>query len=381
MTVLNGKNKRGREASSYSTKRDLKRRDTVRYGKRRIGAQSFALVLCLVLVICVVAASAWHFLTAERPQKDRQDELAESIIAANTGSGEEEPLFEEVTLEYADASKGDLILVNFEHEYVFPETEDHLVNIFSNKTADYGVAYNDYVLDGHVLEVFSEFMAALSRTTEDRSVLINSTYRSLEEQQSIYDSYVQSNGEEYAKKYVADPGCSEHHTGLALDLTIRYADGTYELMKNYEHLEALNSIAPTFGFIQRYPENKYSFTHINTEPWHYRYVGVPHAYVIAKNKLCLEEYVTMLRDYTADGEMLLVDAQGDISSCDRKTFPENGYVIYHVPALEDGRTAVPVPIGADNYTVSGDNCGAFVVAALFGEVELPAVTFAVPGVR
>ena len=36
---------------------------------------------------------------------------------------------------------------------------------------------------------------------------------------------------------------------------------------------------------------KKEITKIEYEYWHYRYVGVPHAYYIMKNNLCLEEYL------------------------------------------------------------------------------------------
>lgn len=378
-------NKRNAEGTK-NAKRPLTEKEVCRtaatpYRRKRFGGANMAVVLCFVLLISALAASVWHIATMERPETTKKEEIANSLNAEKiTAETAAEAEFESLTMTDADVHKGDLILVNYEYEYAFSGDESELVNIYQNKTENYSVAYNNYVLDGDVLNVFSDLMGELYAETGDRCILINSTYRSVEEQQSIYDSYLQSNGEEYAKNYVADPGHSEHHTGLALDLTVRYPDGTYVLMKNYENLDVLNTLCVEYGFIQRYPENKYYYTHINTEPWHYRYVGTPHAYVIAKKSFCLEEYLAFLKDYTADGEMLLINELGEFVTCDKTTLPENGYIIYYVPENESGTTEIPIPEGCTDYTVSGNNCDGFVVAVMMGETTLPEASFPVPSV-
>lgn len=359
------------------TEEDVLKGATTRYRRRSLGKSGIAVILCATIAITVVAVSVAFMLSFDwkLPNRDRQEELAESFIKDNPPETETEVKFDTVTKTSADVAVGDVILVNYQYKYVFPDTEDHLVNIYKNKTDDYSVAYNNYLLDGDVLKVFSRLIAEHKKATGDSSILVNSTYRSLEEQQSIYDSYVQSNGEEYAKQYVADPGSSEHHTGKALDLTIRYEDGTYVQMKNYEHLDTFVSLCIMNGFVQRYPENKYAFTHINTEPWHYRYVGIPHSYVMFKKNACLEEYVELVREYSADGEMLLLTADGEVSTCDKKTLPESGYVVYYVPMGEGDTVEISVPSDAVDYNISGDNCGGFIVSATFGEPELPTASY------
>ncbi len=362
------------------TEADVLRGATTRYRRRGLGKSGIAVILCVTIAIAVVAVSVAFMMTLDRRTShgNKQEQLEESFLQENPPETEAEIKFDVVEKTAADVAVGDVILVNYQYHYVFPETEDHLVNIYKNKTSDYAVAYNDYLLDGDVLDVFSRLIADHKEATGDTSILVNSTYRSLEDQKSIYDSYVQSNGEEYAKQYVADPGSSEHHTGKALDLTIRYADGTYVQMKNYEHLDTFVSLCIMNGFVQRYPENKYVFTHINTEPWHYRYVGLPHSYMMFKKNMCLEEYVELVREYSADGEMLLLSADGEVSTCDKKSLPESGYVVYYVPMGEDDTVEVPVPADAADYNISGDNCGGFIVSARFGEPELPLASYKAP---
>lgn len=51
-------------------------------------------------------------------------------------------------------------------------------------------------------------------------IVLVSGYRSYVEQTQIYESSLVENGEDFTKKFVALPGCSEHQTGLAIDLAM-----------------------------------------------------------------------------------------------------------------------------------------------------------------
>jgi D-alanyl-D-alanine carboxypeptidase len=92
---------------------------------------------------------------------------------------------------------------------------------------------------------------------------------------------------------IAYPGASEHQTGLAIDVTI---NGT--LNRSFANTKAgkwLNEHCHEYGFVIRYPEDKKEITKIMYEPWHLRYVGVPHAAFMKENNFCLEEYMTYLK--------------------------------------------------------------------------------------
>lgn len=119
---------------------------------------------------------------------------------------------------------------------------------------------------------------------------IESAYRSIEYQQRVYDDLVSKKGEEYAKKYVALPGASEHHTGLALDICL-YKDNKFIIEHDLpdDFIMFLNDNVSKFGFIIRYPKGKEEITGYNYEPWHIRYVGSD-ARIIMQNHLALDEY-------------------------------------------------------------------------------------------
>jgi D-alanyl-D-alanine carboxypeptidase len=119
-----------------------------------------------------------------------------------------------------------------------------------------------------------------------------SGYRSYETQEWLFDYNVTAYGEEYARKYVAEPGHSEHQTGLAMDVSGSTGEcAADDCFADTTEARWLADHAGTFGFIIRYPQGKESITGYNYEPWHLRYVGAPVSRAIAASGLTLEEYL------------------------------------------------------------------------------------------
>lgn len=115
---------------------------------------------------------------------------------------------------------------------------------------------------------------------------VTSSYRSYEDQVSIYNSYLKSKGQDYVDKYVATPGFSEHQTGLALDVKSTVAS-PFVYTKEYKWMV---ENAYKYGFILRYPENLENITGYNNESWHFRYVGEEIANYIQENGITYDEY-------------------------------------------------------------------------------------------
>ncbi len=129
-------------------------------------------------------------------------------------------------------------------------------------------------------EAYNAYLALKeSLAAEGVYVDLDSAYRSVAEQQEIMDRFIKEYGAEYARKTVAQPGYSEHHTGLALDLYLN-VDGSdvylNEDMVLYPEIwKKIHEKLPEYGFILRYPEGKEHVTGYGYEPWHIRYVGDP----------------------------------------------------------------------------------------------------------
>ena len=98
-----------------------------------------------------------------------------------------------------------------------------------------------------------------------------------QEQQRIWDDSMAEHGETFTRQYVALPGCSEHQTGLAIDLgkAAGYIDFIRPAFPYDGVCGRFRRLAARYGFIERYQRGKEEVTGISAEPWHFRYVGRP----------------------------------------------------------------------------------------------------------
>ncbi len=124
---------------------------------------------------------------------------------------------------------------------------------------------------------------------------VSAGHRTIEYQQQLFDERVYALRQEgysgqqaraKVRQTVADPGSSEHHTGLAFDITVKG-----EQFSNTPQSLWLAKHCWEYGFIIRYPADKTTITGISYEPWHIRYVGTAHSLVMRDENLCLEEYI------------------------------------------------------------------------------------------
>ena len=138
------------------------------------------------------------------------------------------------------------------------------------------------------------FNAALEDGVEIAAV---SGFRSYERQQQVYTASVEASGAEHAQQAVAEPGKSEHQTGLTMDVSS--AENRYNLDQDFGETEAgkwLAKHSAEYGFIIRYPEGKENITGYMYEPWHVRYVGADVAKDIDSVGLSFEEYVQLVEE-------------------------------------------------------------------------------------
>lgn len=175
---------------------------------------------------------------------------------------------------------------------------------------------------------------------KDRIVPV-SGFRPHQEQIDLFASSLQENGEDFTYRYVALPGHSEHETGLALDVGI-YSDHIDFIRPDFPYTgisQIFRETAPFFGLIERYGAAKESITGISHEPWHFRYVGYPHAVFMNEKQLCLEEYTDLLHTFTIDHPL----------------YVENHTIFFHP---YDQQLNLPERIG---YEVSGNNVDGLII--------------------
>lgn len=141
--------------------------------------------------------------------------------------------------------------------------------------------------------------------------------------------------------YTALPGTSEHQTGLAIDVSNNA--GLSSNFRSTEQGQWLLANCWDFGFILRYDLNKTSLTAVAYEPWHYRYVGLPHSLIIRDRGWVLEEYMAALQKLPA-GE------------CLEYADPTNAEMVYRIYYTQD--TAQEFN---DIINISSDNCGGYII--------------------
>lgn len=261
-----------------------------------------------------------------------------------------------IIMKAEDICKGNLILVN--HAYGYRQQYSDLTRVGTWEGAD-------ILYESTAACALDKLMAKIGGTGR---IVPVSAWRSMEEQQTIWDDSLAENGLEFTQKFVAVPGHSEHQTGLAIDLALSQPE--IDFIRPYF---PYNGICQTFrerawayGFVERYQEEKQSVTQIGHEPWHFRYVGTPHAEIMTRMGLALEEYIALIKQYCYGKNPLCYEA-------------ENGtaYAVTYLAAnlknnvcsKVDGRTAQePVAVfeidDTRQYCISGNNCDGFIVTQI-----------------
>lgn len=299
---------------------------------------------------------------------------------ANTGANTSDPtnqgsyFFDLVNKTEADLGYGNLVLVNNRIKFLGTVNEDELVIVHDKKNKAYKVSDRNVKLLPVAIDALNSMLLDFKNATQNGNVMAKSGYRTFQYQEQLYNDELAENGAN-SSTLVAMPGYSEHHTGLVVDFT------TYD-GKSYKDFDGEGDYAwilencDKYGIINRYPAGKEKLTFIDNEPWHFRYVGIPHASIMREYGYCLEEYIDFIKNYTIDTGMYLKDMPNGAR-----------YLIYYVPLVQADNTAVYIPLKEDPlypdnpnewkpypYEISGNNVDGFIVTVTLKEGTKPAVT-------
>ena len=151
---------------------------------------------------------------------------------------------------------------------------------------------------------YKQYKALKKELKEDGvEIELDSVYRSVKAQQDLWDEWSADpeKGIDYVRKFVAVPGYSEHHTGLAVDICIK-KDGELisdndEMIAEREIFAKIHKKLAKYGFILRYLEGREDSTGYTYEPWHLRYINSPEiAKEIMDKEMTFEEYLDSRKD-------------------------------------------------------------------------------------
>jgi len=230
---------------------------------------------------------------------------------------------------------GDLILVNRDYKMIDEGLADDIVLVLDevNEHSGYQVGSDDVKLSKSVVVHFQR-MVDYAREDGITHFILNSGYRNKEKQASLYN--------EMGPAYALPAGYSEHNVGLSLDI-----GSSLGKMEDAPEGKWLKEHASDFGFVLRYPEDKIDITGIQYEPWHFRYVGLPHSVIMKEHQWVLEEYL----NYISMNPSFTTTINGEKYNINYYSF-------------EDG-LKVKVPSN-HSYTISGDNKGGIIVTSVLG---------------
>ncbi|PPA86035.1 VanY-A/VanY-F/VanY-M family D-Ala-D-Ala carboxypeptidase [Brevibacillus laterosporus] len=259
-----------------------------------------------------------------------QDKVEVQIYEQNDNATAENIQKIEITEE--QVYQGNLLLINNEYSVQQVGIKSDIVNLFTHKelTTGYELLNSEIKLSEEIAEKFSEMIA----TAEEDGVsnfLISSGYRDLDVQSRLY--------EEMGADYALPAGHSEHNLGLALDVGY-----TQMKMDKAPEGEWIEENSWKYGFILRYPLDKTDVTGIQYEPWHIRYVDLPHSAIMQEMNLVLEEYL----DYSKEEKSISVSVDG------------KKYTISYYPISQNETIEVEVPAN-EQYEISGNNIDGVIV--------------------
>ncbi|GGF85689.1 D-Ala-D-Ala carboxypeptidase VanY [Paenibacillus albidus] len=180
--------------------------------------------------------------------------------------------------------QGDLLLVNKEYPVHQEGVKSDIVNLSEHPELlqGYGLLDQHISLSQHVAQEFLKMLEAANQEGVNH-FLISSGYRDFEKQDQLY--------RDMGPDYALPAGYSEHNLGLSLDI-----GSTETEMSKADEGKWLHKNAWKYGFILRYPKDKSELTGIQYEPWHFRYVGLPHSAIMQDKQLVLEEYLDLLKE-------------------------------------------------------------------------------------
>ncbi|MED0988553.1 M15 family metallopeptidase [Bacillus nitratireducens] len=272
----------------------------------------------------IVCTACVGFYISPLFQKEIDVKIAEKdnkVKAANT---------EKIEVTKEQIYKGDLLLVNKNYPVKKDSIRSDIINVNHNSELVRG-----YVIFDRNLRlskgVVKKFLNVVDAAGKDgvQHFLMSSGYRDFQEQSKLY--------KEKGSDYALPAGYSEHNLGLSLDV-----GSTQKKMEKAPEGKWIEENVWKHGFVLRYPKNKSDITGIQYEPWHIRYVGLPHSAIMQKKKITLEEYL----DFLKEKKEITTDVEG-------KKYTVSYYTV-------SDRINVNVPVNKQ-YEISGNNMDGVIV--------------------
>ena len=266
-----------------------------------MGTKMIATIVLIALLCAGTAAGVWWASRPNQPEQTPSETVGqvqeEEPPQQQPQTEEQEPAQEQTAEETEQQRLAEEFAQEKQEYYLLLANTDHPLP--EDWTVETEEVQNGYEMDARVAPAMRQMIAAAAEDGVD--LMICSAYRSIEKQQSLFDTSVQNymaqgmTEEEAIAKTATEtaiPGTSEHQTGLSADIVTPTHQTLDPEFADTEAGQWLSEHASEYGFVLRYPEDKQEVTGIIYESWHYRFVGKTHAKLMKESGLCLEEYLS-----------------------------------------------------------------------------------------
>jgi len=293
--------------------------------------KKWGIIFILALGIAIAVANKIPLIHQDiDAPEESYDPIISQVAAVPTARPETMSNVQQKKIAPDQVYQGNLLLVNAKYSLQENAEQQDIVQLsmYPDLVEGYALFDRTIRISKHVAYQLKKMIADAREDGVDH-FLLSSGYRDFNEQKKLF--------KDMGASYALPAGSSEHNLGLSVDM-----GSTQMKMEDAPEGKWLAKHAAEYGFILRYPKNKVDVTGIEFEPWHFRYVGLPHSLIMQKNDWVLEEYLDELQ----------VKKQ--------LTFVLKGkkYQINHYPYSRD----LKIPIPEDREVeVSGDNRGGVIV--------------------
>lgn len=251
--------------------------------KRKLKVRNLIiLIVCLLLIFVGVGCIGKHIFSNNTSKESSS--VSETAEPASTPEATVEPTVDPESDTRFTSTDSLLVFANKKHK--LPD---------GYEPGDLTMLTVDCTYEMYMREEAANAMSEMFASAQEEGIYLvaTSAYRSYDTQVELYNSYVESDGQEAADTYSSRPGYSDHQTGLATDITSESMGyGLGEEFEDTAEGQWLAEHAHEYGFVMRYPKGKEDITGYTYEPWHFRYIGVEEATALYSSdpNMTMEEY-------------------------------------------------------------------------------------------
>ena len=262
--------------------------------KARSKKLNLTIVAAVLAIFIAGTAAAAHFMPEIK-----------SFVAAMAGTADKKPQLTAISGDEAKVKTytfdelKETAGVDFDNSLMLINNKHKLPSDYSPELTD--INNSGVSLDKKFADAYIALRKAVSDNCDDK-LYIMSSFRTAEEQKEIKESEGDT---------AAEVGASEHQSGLAADVYVMYYAGSGFI--DSAAGKFVNENCGNYGFIIRYPDYGVKSTGISYEPWHIRFVGLPHSDIISSQRLTLEQYVEGLKKnvFYTYGEYIITRQSGE----------------------------------------------------------------------